>query len=192
MSRVNGYYEVITPAGTDPITLVEAKAFLRIETTADDTLVTTMIKAATLSAEKYMNRTIVTRTLRASYPNTEANATNRIQTAPVSAITIAEIWNSVTDVFDTTTDFVFQQGSGFPCIIWGGGAVGHPDDNAFGVRVTFTAGYTTVPEDIKQAIKAHVAFLYENRGDVAAIDGEQLPGVSKLIYRQYRIIGTYG
>ena len=35
MSRVNGFYEVVTPAATDPITLAEARAFLRIETTAD-------------------------------------------------------------------------------------------------------------------------------------------------------------
>ena len=47
---------VITAASTDILTVAEVKEHLRVDTTADDTLIGNLIKAATQSAEIFTNR----------------------------------------------------------------------------------------------------------------------------------------
>ena len=49
-------YQVITPASTYPVSLTEAKSHLKVDTTADDTYITSIIKAATQLSEEYTNR----------------------------------------------------------------------------------------------------------------------------------------
>ncbi len=56
---MDGGLVVTTQPATDPITLIEAKAFARIDTSADDTLVTDLITAARVYAEPILNRTFV-------------------------------------------------------------------------------------------------------------------------------------
>lgn len=56
---MDGGLVVKTAPAADPITLTEAKAFARIDTSADDTLVTDLITAARVYAEAILNRTFV-------------------------------------------------------------------------------------------------------------------------------------
>jgi len=49
-------YQVITPASTYPVSLTEAKSHLKVDTTADDTYIESIIKAATQLSEEYTNR----------------------------------------------------------------------------------------------------------------------------------------
>ena len=46
-------YSVVTPAASEPITLTEAKNFLRVDGTDDDTLITALISAAREMCESY-------------------------------------------------------------------------------------------------------------------------------------------
>lgn len=47
-----------TEPASEPVTLTEAKAHLRIDGTAEDTLVTSLIKVARVWAEEYLDRTL--------------------------------------------------------------------------------------------------------------------------------------
>jgi hypothetical protein len=49
-------YQVITAATSYPVSLTEAKSHLKVDTTADDTYITSIIKAATQLSEEYTNR----------------------------------------------------------------------------------------------------------------------------------------
>ena len=49
-------YQVITAATTYPVSLTEAKSHLKVDTTADDTYIESIIKAATQLSEEYTNR----------------------------------------------------------------------------------------------------------------------------------------
>ena len=49
-------YQVITAATTFPVTLTEAKSHLKVDTSADDTYIESIIKAATQLSEEYTNR----------------------------------------------------------------------------------------------------------------------------------------
>lgn len=191
MTKIAGYYQIVTPSVVEPLTLNDAKAFLRVETTADNSLIEALITAARHSAERYTNRAFISQPWKVSFPMSECGGWNQIQKSPISGTPVAKIWNPETEVFDTDTDAVYIPGPGFTIIKYSQG-VEQPTDVPFGIEVTFTAGYSTLPPALLQALKMHVAYLYENRGDVEAVDGVDMPAACKLIYRQYRIIATYG
>ena len=53
---------LITPPAAEPVSLVDAKAWLRVSFTNDDTLISSLITAARFYAENYLNRQLVTAT----------------------------------------------------------------------------------------------------------------------------------
>ena len=84
------------------------------------------------------------------------------------------------------------------------------DDRRQAIVVNFTAGYgdnetpdpdeSSVPCDLKEAIKQHVAALYMNRGDCLPQNSglsqrgavnTAIPVYTRMVYEQYRIIDLY-
>ena len=55
------------------------------------------------------------------------------------------------------------------------------------IEITYKAGYTTIPNDIKQAMLYHIASMWLNRGDY---DNHNLkcPQMARDIYKKYKII----
>lgn len=58
-----GSFKVTTGPASEPITLSEAKAHLRVEFDDDDTLITALIAAARDYAERYTHRALLTQTI---------------------------------------------------------------------------------------------------------------------------------
>ncbi len=56
-------YQVTTAATTYPISLTEAKSHLKVDTSADDTYIESIIKAATQLSEEYTNRFFINTTI---------------------------------------------------------------------------------------------------------------------------------
>jgi len=52
--------KVITPPATEPVTLTEARLWIRYTGTLQDTVITSLITAARLDVESWTNRTLVT------------------------------------------------------------------------------------------------------------------------------------
>lgn len=182
------YYEIVTPPIAEPLSLADAKAFLRVETDADDDLIDALILSAISSAEKYTNRIFRPTTFRVSQTSGQCL---RLLRSPVTALTSISSWNGT--AFAAITDTIYHQSNFFPSITLPD-AVLAPSNAPFGIQAVFVAGYATLPPDLLQALKVHVNYLYENRGDVEADDtrNEAIPLAAKMIYRQYRIISTYG
>jgi len=65
------------------------------------------------------------------------------------------------------------------------------DDRKQAVIITFISGYganpTDVPEGIKVAMLAHIANMYENRGDCIDCDGAFKDSKAASLYSPYRI-----
>lgn len=57
-----GALQLVTPPAIEPVTLAEAKLFLRLDTTADDALVTSLIAAARRQVEQILARALITQT----------------------------------------------------------------------------------------------------------------------------------
>lgn len=182
------FYEVVTPASAEVLSLADAKAFLRVETTADDDLIEALIAAAIDSGELYTGRTFAPTTFRVSQ---NGGSCLRLLRAPVTSLTSVETWDAETEAFVALTGYLYYPSNFFPSVSLPA-SVASPTTAPFGVQAEFVAGYTDLPKTILQALKMHVNFLYENRGDAEAIGNVAMPSTVKMLYRQYRIIATYG
>ena len=182
------YLEVITAPVTLPVTLDEVKEFLRITHTKEDSLLTALIQAVAESAEKYTNRLLSSGTYRL---NVSGDSTCvELFASPVTSISSVEVYSQADEAFTPTTDFTYTPSNGYPVISLFNApelVTGQP----FTTRITYVAGYSVTPPALKHGLLIHVSFLYENRGDVESIGSLAMPLEAKLIYRQFRHVGTY-
>lgn len=168
------YRPVLVTAPTEtPITASDAKAHLRVETTADDTLITNLIAAATAHLDGWtgiLGRCLVTQTWRQDYDDFASCL--RLPLAPVASI--ASVKYTDTDGAEQTVDSAnyalrtdelgsyveFTSDYSFPSL----------NATSAAVRVAYVAGYgaaSVVPQAIKQAMLLLIGAWYENREETA-------------------------
>lgn len=169
----------------EPITLQDAKDFLRVDGLEDDDLITSLIVSARQRAETITRRALITQTfaLKADdFPCWLGNGWWRFdgRNWPQNAIVLPMPAASVTSiqyrdsagVLQTmlTSDYVVDTDNEparitlpvlgvWPVALW----------QASVVTITFTAGYgaaAAVPDGVKTAIKMLVAHWYDNRSPV--------------------------
>ena len=152
---------------SEPVTLTEAKAHCRIDTTADDTLVSSLITAARLWCESRLGQQIMPATYRCKIDA----FTSHVVELPyppltaVSSITYVDSSGSTQTLSSAmyTTDTDSKPGRVFSVY-----AETWPTtrDQLQAITITYTAGYASesvVPQPIKQAILLLVGHWYENR-----------------------------
>lgn len=170
--------EQITPPAEEPITLAEAKLYLRVDGSMEDTLIGNMITVARMAAEAYLARSLVTQIWKLGYDDYLLSHT-RLLMSPVQSIT------SVTLVArdDTTTtvdNSTFYLNARKDTLIFDASPFAHR------VEVVYVAGYgnaSAVPEAIKQGMYLHIAALYANRSAKGAI-----PDTAITLYAPYRVV----
>lgn len=139
-------------SATEPITLAEAKAWIKVDTaiTADDTLITELIKAARQQVEGFLGISLISRTVTAVINNSAGSI--ELPYGPLVSFT------SLTDEDNVaiTSDNYELRGIEFKYLKT-------PEYDY--MTAVYTTGYTTVPENFKTAVKEQVAWLYDNRGE---------------------------
>lgn len=162
------YSRIITPPASEPVTVDEAKAHLRVDGTYDDTYITMLIKVARQLCESYSGLSFITQEREInldSFPCGEIQIPN----GPVKSVDDFVYINSDGDATDLVIDddYVIDLKSDIARITkvdsWPSSKT---TSNA--VTISYTAGYANdehdpVPEVIKQAILLTVGTLYENR-----------------------------
>jgi uncharacterized phiE125 gp8 family phage protein len=183
--------QTVAPAST-PVTLTEAKAQCRIDNSEEDVYVTSLIAAATDyfdGPNGVLNRALMTQTWQLSYDAFPCGGL-QIPLGPVQSITSVEYVDPVTQLYVTwaasnyETDLVSPDAWVIPKDSW---PTTLETSNA--IRVTFVAGFTTVPPSIKAAILMLIAHWYENRETVTP-NANMMPipyGVSAIIATQNRV-----
>lgn len=183
----------IAPTATPPaLTIDEAKLHLRVEESAEDALILSLIVAATAAAEHETGRKLVTQTWQAWLPGWPDAATIALAQTPASAVVIkyddpAGVQQTLPDA-----DYVLIAGD-VPAIIrtspaWPGVSSASP----YPVRLTVTAGYgaaPNVPEPIRQWIKLRLGTMYMQReAHIAGVSVTETPYVDRLLdrYRTWR------
>lgn len=172
---IEGKIETTIPAAFTPVSLDEARAFLRVDATDEDALVTRLIEAATAWCEAASGMAFAQRTLRLSldrFPDGDgAILLPRPPATIVSAFTYYDTDGALQtwDASDYQADVVAQPARLLPLPgeAWPATQAGRVN----AVQVTFNAGLpqaSLIDPRAKQAVSLLVAHWFENREAVAA------------------------
>lgn len=155
---------VVTPPTTEPVTVAEAKAFLRLDGGDDDGLIGGLIVAARRWCEDYTGRTFVTTVFDWSFDCFGGPVLYMPRPTVQSVASITYLDKAGVTQTLAPTVYRVDTASEIGRIALGYGQVWPPtlpEINA--VTARFTAGYTAVPEHVKQAILLLTGELYEQR-----------------------------
>jgi hypothetical protein len=176
--------QLSTGAVTEPVTLAEAKEYARIDGFSEDALITSLIKMARTHCESYIGKSIVLKTV------TIDSFTFPYQfQMPYGPLTNeANISKCVTiDENNVETPLQYRVNAGlFPKLFILGGA------QSYKFKLVYSAGFTTVPEDIKLAIKMMVNTLYERREDFSDLQAIESPLGVKALLMPYKTYNWFG
>lgn len=168
----------------EPVTLQEAKDYARIDGSTEDTLITSLIKMARIHCESFTGKSLIPKTV------TVTSFTFPYQfQLPYGPLTNeANISKCVTiDQNNVETNLDYEVNTGlFPKIFILGGA------QSYKFKLVYTAGFTTVPEDIKLAIKMMVNTLYERREDFSDLQAIESPLGVKALLMPYKTFNWFG
>ena len=166
---------LLTAPAVEPLSLAEAKAFLRVETGDDDDVIGALI----------------TQSWRICVDSWPDDGRLPILPAPLQTLTAARVYNfdNVAQTLDTGA-FVLDKGAS--ALIFAPWALPAPGRVAAGIELDVTVGYgdaaIDVPEALRQAIRLLVAHWYENRGLVAAGTTVVLPSTVAALLAPYRML----
>ncbi|MBE3118845.1 MAG: phage head-tail connector protein [Candidatus Atribacteria bacterium] len=166
---------------TEPVSLSEAKAHLRVDIADDDTLISSLITAARQILEVQAQRQFVTATWVMTLDKFPLLCKEiRLLRPPIASVTSIYYLNSagtstLLAAADYRVDSASEPGRITPAYgkTW---PIAYPVTNA--VTVTYSAGYgaaSAVPKAITQAILLLVGHWYENREAVQAYGGGVTP-----------------
>ena len=179
---------LVTAASSDPVSLSEAKLHCRVDVETDNGLIQGLIKAATAVCENHMRRPIMTQEFKQYLDRWPCGTAVELGRGPLVSVTSIKTY----DEADTPTTFnasnyyvdtatvpgrvVLRTGASWPQ--WARYA--NP------IEFQYKAGYgddpNAVPAEIRQAVLATVAYLYENRGDAVA----EMPEIACLLLAAHR------
>ena len=172
-----GYFKVTSGPSTPILTTSEAKNYLKIDTSADDTLISDMVDAATNYCENYLGQKFITQTIAEVFDKIpkpkigDLFPTLFLTVHPVQSVTsitytdtneTEQTWNASlykVDTYRKAARITPAYGEVFPDIL--------AEINS--LTVTYVAGYgdasSDVPASIRQAVRLVLSDMYHNRSD---------------------------
>lgn len=190
------------------VSLVEAKAYIRVESTLEDDLITELIKAATSRIESECFRLLTPHTVTALYANPRltgddlflltsfidpdgVHAGIALSKSPIVEIdTVSTISSTGVAVELDAEDWYYNATLG--AIQWATNGIYYQSDSDLPyLEVVYSAGYgfseddvpvSLVPSDIKMAIKIVLADMYECRDSEVIY----LPSKASMLLAKYR------
>lgn len=186
--------DTATPAA-EPILVADAKLHCRVDSAADNDLITALIVSARQYCERITGRTLAPRTMIASYDGFPQGGQDFIiPFSPVTAVATVKYWSR--DGVDTTmtlaTDYrldlnIVPARIRLPVTksLWADTA--YVDD---AVRVSFTAGAATTPAAAKQAMLLLIGHWYEHRESVTIDPSNRVHMTTTALLDTLRIGGV--
>jgi uncharacterized phiE125 gp8 family phage protein len=180
---------LLTPPAAEPWTVAEAKSFLRVEHSDDDTIIAALIAAARGHVEALTRRALLTQSWRFVLDAWPADGRIVLRMGPLRSVIAARVYDTAnnasgidveTFVVDVAADVVAS-----PC--W---ALPVPGRATAGIELDLQLGYgnaADVPHALRHAVRMLVAHWYENRGLVAAGTVAALPAGVDALVAPYRV-----
>ena len=184
--------KVNTAATTPVFTTAEAKAFLKVDISDDDTIIDNLVAAATESCQIYTNQYFIDTVVTQYCDNWKEFYS--LYKSPVDSITSVKYYDSNNVLQTLDSDVYILDDSYQPARIGleVNGTLPSLADRINAVEVKYTVGYgtasTDVPEGIRTAIILTVGNWYENRQTViTGRTATELPLSSQYLLDQYKI-----
>lgn len=168
---------VAAPA-SEPVTLTEAKTYLRVDAAAEDVLIADLITAARMTAEDWMKRSLISQSWKLAYDDCLEECVS-LPMGPVSAVTSVTAVNRDGGTLAISADGYYLSADKTQLML-------DSPVFAFRVEVIYATGYgnaAAVPRPIKQGLLAHIAALYDCRGDAGNM---AFPAQAARLYMPYR------
>lgn len=177
---------VITAPANPTVSTATAKLFLRVDHDADDTLIASLVKAASEKGESLARRAFITQTLEMTVDEWPTDSILTVLRPPLQSVTSVK-YTDENGVEAEWTDYsVDIKGEPGRIIFHSLPSVSLLESG--GITIRFVAGYgpndTDVPEPIKQAILQLVAYWYEGRG----VGGGDVPGGIRDQFIAHRVV----
>jgi uncharacterized phiE125 gp8 family phage protein len=159
----------------EPISLAQAKLYLRVDGDAEDAAIGLLISAARALFERETGLVLLEQVWEWTLdhlpaPGVDGRRTLEVPLGPVSAISDFVVRDGDGGEVDIpSTDYVLDLASQLPRLVEAKRALWPaPKAAAAGIRLVFTAGFgadaENVPADIRQALLALIAETYDKRG----------------------------
>ena len=164
----------------EPITLTEVKAHLRLDTEAEDDLLTGLITAAANLVEEHLGKTLIKKTWRIHEMGEEVNGVNELALPRGPLLKVISVQRVFPNDIYMNTRFSIKNYFAKPIVVF---------KSHLPVAVTYEAGYGHYPKDvpapIRQALLALVAHFYDSRSGQMEVS----PLVKTLLspYKQVRL-----
>lgn len=180
-------------AGNEPVSRTEAKLHLKVDSTADDSLIDGLIIAAREHIELITGRGLFTQT----WKYTQDDWTDELwlpRAAPLQSVTSVKYYASDGTLTTLTAADTYLVDT----VSEPGRVIRKPDtawptlqsDRQSRIEVTYVAGWTSVaamPQPIKQAALLLVGHWYKNRDAVSGNPAQTVPMAVDTLLSSYRV-----
>ena len=182
---------LLTAPTVEPISLAEAKAYLRVEHAADDDVIAALIAAARIHIEAQTRRALISQSWRIALDHWPVDGRMPVRPAPLQSLTAARVYDadSVAQTIDLQA-FVIDAGNA--TLAFAPWALPQPGRIAAGIELDVVCGYgdaaSDVPEPLRLAVRQLVAHWYDNRGLAAVGAVTVLPSAVGALIAPYRLL----
>ena len=163
-----------TPPLAEPLALADAKAHLRVTTTDEDAMISTLISAARRHVEQATGLALITQGWSVFLDHWPEDPAITLPLWPLIAIADLKVWgdDNIAAVIDPAHYFADGVSRPARLVRRGSRVWAAPGRIANGIEIVASFGFgaaSAVPAPLKQAMLALVAHWFENRGDTAPL-----------------------
>ena len=180
---------------TEIIPLNEIKNWLKVDGPQDDYILGSLLSSCIDYAEKYTGIYFIERSVTISFAGLQ---TTKYEQYPyidlpkpyISSVEAVESIQDSTATLIPVSYYTFKNINNIGRVIFTT-TLTYDILEPYPFKVYFTSGFgansADVPDVIKTAIKAHIAYLYENRGDVQSEGGLSVPLETTALLNTYKV-----
>ena len=173
--------ETGTNASTDVLSTADAKAWMKVDTSADDSLIADLVAEVIDIVEQTYSFQLIEKTVTGEWEMYAKRVD--LPLFPVQSL------SSVKTITNEGTETTLTAGSDF--YLQGDTLIFNPlydysePYQRLRLKVVYTAGYTSIPNGIKIGLKKAVLSSYEDRQDLVEGSVNELPNGSKAHFKRY-------
>ncbi|WP_244512463.1 head-tail connector protein [Filomicrobium insigne] len=196
MSRIGDLLALVLQSGpaSEPVSVEEAKGYLRIDGNSEDALVSSLILTSRLHVEAALGVALITQDWRLVLDHWPRSGAVRLPLRPLQSVNAVRVFDA--DGGHATVDparYVVDTAGTPARLIATVAGWPKPTRVGNGIEIDLTAGYggalEDVPEPIRQALLLLVAHWYEHRDPIEiGSDGVAIPASVSRLLKPYRMV----